>query len=114
MVKQKMSQESVDLVYLRSGGCCERCGASSSLRWSIHHRQARGMGGSKDVTANLPANLLLLCGSGTEGCHGHIESFRGQAYVDGFLVHKWETPADIPVKLVNGWRVLDNAGGSQQ
>lgn len=53
--------------------------------FSVHHRQPRGMGGSS-LDVNRASNLLLLCGSGTTGCHGMVESQRVLAYAHGWLV----------------------------
>ena len=51
---------------------CARCGKDVTyIQSSIQHRKARGMGGTNDPSINSPANLIVLCGSGTTGCHGH-------------------------------------------
>jgi hypothetical protein len=63
------------------------------------------MGGSRHAVINSPANLLLLCGSGTTGCHGWIESHRETAYALGLLVHRGGDPAATPVRTIHG-RVL--------
>jgi 5-methylcytosine-specific restriction protein A len=83
-----------DLVRARSGGLCELCGAAAGT--NIHHRRPRKMGGSRRPDTNLPQNLLHLCGSATEGCHGLIEGNRGHAYSNGWLVADRQDPADIP------------------
>lgn len=81
----------------REGHCCRRC-----LRYvpegtgSIHHRRARQAGGSTWPGINLASNLALICGSGTTGCHGYIESHRKEAYRMGWLVHSWDDPSTIP------------------
>lgn len=64
---------------------------------SIHHRRPRRIGGSSDPATNSPANLMLVCGSGTTGCHGRIESNRHNAIVLGYLLHAWDDPAKVPV-----------------
>jgi len=71
------------------------------------------MGGSKDPRINSPANLLFLCGSGTEGCHGWVESNRDSAYADGLLLHYGDNPSEIPVKLRHGTVFIDDEGGVQ-
>jgi hypothetical protein len=71
------------------------------------------MGGSKDPVTNSPANLILLCGSGTDGCHGWVESYRTIAYEEGLLVHRWDDPQEIPVTLRYGTVFLDAVGGVQ-
>lgn len=84
------------LVHERDEGRCQRCGAFIGSRpRSLHHRRARGMGGSR--LANTAANLILLCGTGTTGCHGWIESNRTKAEKLGFLVRQGHNPALIPV-----------------
>ena len=44
------------------------------------------------------ANLVTLCGSATTLCHGHVESYRVEATVEGYLVPMGRTPEE--------WRVL--------
>jgi 5-methylcytosine-specific restriction protein A len=92
-----------DIVWERAGGRCELCGGSLAgiQGFSRHHRLPRRMGGSSRPELNTPANLLLVCGSGTTGCHGRIESRRAQAYEDGLLLHEGADPAVEPVILAN-------------
>lgn len=66
-------------------------------RVSIHHRRPRGMGGTdREDTHTLP-NLMLLCGTGTIGCHGFIESHREIALARGILLPK-EGPGSVPAQ----------------
>lgn len=90
-----------DVVWIRAGGRCEVCGnpLAGVLGFSRHHRLPRRMGGSSRPELNTPANLILLCGSGTTGCHGRIESNREQAYAEGLLLHDGADPAAVPVLL---------------
>lgn len=60
-----------------------------------------------------PANLLLLCGSGTEGCHGWVEVNRTVGYADGLLLHRNDDPTKVPVVLHYGTVLLDDEGGAQ-
>ena len=108
-----IAKSTVEKIHERSQRRCERCGTDSSLRYSLHHRKPRGMGGSKDPAINNPSNLIFLCGSGTEGCHGWVESNRSIAYTDGLLVHRVDDPAEIPVVLRYGEVFLDEEGGVQ-
>lgn len=89
----------------RDGGRCARCGQMFGL-CSAHHRQPRGMGGSRAPLSF--ANLVLLCGSGTSmaGCHQHVESHRSAAYEDGWLVRRGTDPATVPLLLWDGRWVL--------
>lgn len=85
----------------RAGYCCEVCGLilHNGAGWiedhSFHHRRPRGAGGTREEIANTPANLLLLCGSGTTGCHGRIERERTTAYSYGWLVHQGTDPSTV-------------------
>jgi hypothetical protein len=57
------------------------------------------MGGSRAPWINNVTNLLLLCGSGTTGCHGRVESHRAEAYVAGWLLRSGEHPEQVPVLI---------------
>jgi len=49
------------------------------------------MGGSKWVLINHPVNLVVLCSS----CHAHVESYRTEAYEDGWLLRsQWGGATD--------------------
>jgi hypothetical protein len=79
---------------------CQRCGHLITGWFSRHHRNPRGMGGSKRNPHAL-VNLVLLCGSATSqgGCHEAVETAaRRQAYIDGWLVPDGINPADWPVR----------------
>lgn len=78
---------------------------------SVHHRRPRRMGGTTDPAVNTPANLAILCGSGTTGCHGEIESRRTDAYADGWLLHAGQDPVDVPVRLRGGPMIFLTADG---
>lgn len=113
MPRMRMPHETVYLVRARAQGRCERCGTADSLRWSFHHRIPRGMGGSKDPRLNLPSNILLLCGSGTEGCHGWVESHRNEAREQGLLLYRDDDASELPAELRYGSVFLDDVGGMQ-
>ena len=98
------------VILRRSGGRCEiavpnQClgrapvmmveqadGQEVPVAANVHHRRPRGQGGSND-----PANLLHLCGSGTTGCHGYIESNRTVARANGWLLEFGQDPRIVPV-----------------
>lgn len=93
----------------RAGYACDLC--ARPLGWfdghhftwstphSFHHRRPRAMGGTRRADSNEPQNLLLLCGTGTTGCHGRVEASRALAYAAGWLVHQNEDPATVPADL---------------
>lgn len=91
----------------RERQCCARCGKAIMVGGSRHHRQFRSRGGSDTV-----ANLVLLCGSGTTGCHGWVHANVKHARAAGFAVDSWESPEDVPVQhAIYGWVWLDQWGG---
>ena len=78
-------------VIARDLGACVRCGRhvahlARGIAWSIHHRRPRGAGGTVLAWVSAAANLIILCGSGTTGCHGWVESNRKDARAAGYLV----------------------------
>jgi hypothetical protein len=100
------------LVLERAEGLCERCGKKlDSFLYSLQHRRARGMGGSRRTNTNTPTNLGALCGSATTGCHGFVESHPRLAADEGWRVPQRKDPADVPVLSWRGWVYLDDEGG---
>lgn len=101
------------LVWERDGGACAWCGGPV---WegdhSLQHRRARGMGGTRRLDANSPANLVLVCGSATTKCHHDIESHPQEAARRGFRLRQGEDPARVPVLYAGRvWVVLGHEGG---
>lgn len=89
----------------RAGGACELCFRPDAN--NVHHRRPRGMGGSKLGWIDEPENLLFLCGSGTTGCHGFIESRRAASYQLGWLLRVGFVPAHVPYcDLTGQWWLL--------
>lgn len=84
----------------------------------MHHRLPRGMGGSNSKAGRArterASNLVVLCGSGTTGCHGWVEANRHAAYLSGWLVHREDDPATVWLIDLAGRRFrLDDRGGLQ-
>jgi hypothetical protein len=85
-----------EAVLARDDRCCQLCGVSLYGRdYSLQHRDARGMGGSK--LKNTMANLVALCGTATTGCHGHVESQPLESDRYGWSVPNGADPGDWPV-----------------
>lgn len=108
MRKTGPSEETRMIALTRSGFRCELCaGPMDSM--SLHHRSPRQMGGSKVPWINNPENLLAICGSGTTGCHGMVESNRSESYDTGRLVRTGFLPWEVPFMDVFGqWWFLND------
>jgi hypothetical protein len=91
----------------RSGGVCELCGCAPAS--NIHHRRARGMGGTRRAV-HTASWLLHLCGSGTTGCHGYIEAHPTISYGKGWKLRQHQTPSTAPVELAGKWVTLTDDG----
>lgn len=85
-----------EAVLERDGYACTRCGVAIQRPfYSLQHRDARGLGGSR--LRHTMDNLVTLCGSGTTKCHGHVESQRAESYALGWLVPNGAVPEEWPV-----------------
>lgn len=98
------------LVRTRDGHQCLMCGQSIVDRPSaIHHRIAKGMGGSAKL--ERVSNLVRLCGNGNaDGCHGKAHGNPRWARNHGWIVSRSLDPAEIPVDTHDGWVLLDDRG----
>lgn len=105
------------LVLTRDQGCCVRCGREVYdpdadrlyQMYSLQHRAPRGMGGTRSQVINSPVNLVTLCGSGTTGCHGWVESNREEARLYGWAVSRYQSPDVVPMlHAYRGWVTVDS------
>lgn len=70
------------------------------------------MGGTRRRESNGPANLVLVHGSGTTGCHGWIEAHPREAERRGFRLRQLADPEVVPVLYAGAvWVRLDGGGG---
>lgn len=74
----------------RAMHCCEVCGHHGAT--NAHHRVNQSQRGRDTL-----GNLMLLCGSGTTGCHGRITTNPKWARVCGYTVPSTFEPCDVPV-----------------
>ena len=98
-----------DLVDVRDGFRCVRCGISLAVSaGSRHHRMRRRDGG------HSVAQLILLCGSGTTGCHGYVHAYPANARANGWILPALRKPpldpCEVPVLYVDGWHLLTEEG----
>lgn len=97
-------------VMARADNACERCGVSIvNQPGSIHHRKTRGMGGNR--AANHPTNCVVLCGTGTTGCHGWVGANPNDAAATGWYVRQWDDPETVPLTNIYGHTFLLNGDG---
>ncbi len=74
---------------------CFKCGEVLRDSWpgySCHHRQLKSGGGSDTLE-----NRISLCGSGSMGCHGLVHARPRWARMAGFIVSRYDNPADVSV-----------------
>lgn len=103
-----------ETVINRAGQHCELCNRPISGPASVHHRRPRRMGGTRRADTNSPANLLLLCGSGTTGCHGWVESHRRDSLDAGVILYDRDNPTEHPFKdRLDRWWTLTDEGTKQ-
>ncbi|MDZ7886575.1 MAG: HNH endonuclease [Mycobacterium sp.] len=96
----------------RAHGCCEICGVWGAN--NAHHRRNQSQGGGHTLS-----NLMLLCGSGTTGCHGWVTEHPHESITQGWTVPSYvrDALADLSVQRFDralARRVpvlLDDAGG---
>lgn len=102
----------VTLVKQRDGLRCVRCGRYlMDFPASIHHRRLRS---HPFPGLHLPSNLICLCGTGTEYCHGWVHAHPQESYEMGWLVRGSSDlllPIQMPVLICDvGWKFLDDEG----
>jgi len=110
--KLKVEEEVRFTVLARAFYRCERCGGgATAFGFSVHHRLPRGMGGSKNANLHKSANLIVLCGSGVDGCHGWVESNRDEARAKGYLLYRIDNASEIPFIDIDeiAW-LIDDSG----
>ena len=103
--------------FARERGRCFRCRRSLRFEdraqsWSAHHRRPRGAGGTSNPAIGDISNCLILCGTGTTGCHGWVEQYRALAREYGYLVPQGiDTPAGTRVRRRDGsWWLMTTTG----
>lgn len=104
---RRIWQETRKDVLVRDEDVCVRCGAA--VAEEVHHRRARGSGGTSDpLTSFGMANLISLCSP----CHEHVTNHPEESYPLGLMCRRGTDFADHPVQDARrGWIRLDNAGG---
>lgn len=95
---------------------CQWCGKTVVIDWgrySLQHRRARGMGGSKLKDTGQPQNGVLVHGSATQGCHAEIETEPDKATERGFRIKQGQNPLTVPIVDADGRRWWFRADGTR-
>lgn len=101
------------VILARDEGTCVSCGLQvydvdtrvAFRDWSIQHRRARGMGGSRLPDTSQPQNGVVACGSATTGCHHRMESQPAWALANGYRVPHGVDPLTVPITH-HAWGVV--------
>lgn len=80
---------------------CVKCGKTLQEPVAVHHRKLRKHGGKDDIT-----NLIALCSPCHNIAPGSVHQNPRDSYENGWLVPSWAEPAEWPMTLPNGKRVL--------
>ena len=109
-------RDAYELATDRDNDTCQRCLRDCGMGvTSRDHRKGRGVGGLTTV-----ANLQVLGGTGTTGCHGWATTHPKEALEDGWAVPSWADPLVWPARrwyldnhnaLKVRWCLYDNKGG---
>lgn len=104
-----MKEFNRDALIERAENRCEVCYGGLGVM-SVHHRRPRSVGGTNVAWINQPPNLLVICGTGTSGCHGLIESYRSRSYEHGWLLHYGWLAEFTPFADLSGnwWLLVGN------
>lgn len=81
---------------------CEACGIwLGRYGGQVHHRDNRGMGGSKDPVINSIVNAALLCGNPVDlsTCHGKCTASDRRMNAEGWWLKEGQDPAQTSVLL---------------
>jgi hypothetical protein len=79
---------------------CVMCGRVLSAGWpgySCHHRQTRAVG------PDTLDNRIMLCGSGTTGCHGYVHGHPAESRDNGWIVSRHLATELIQEMPVTHW-----------
>lgn len=89
------------IIYLRSGGRCERCGTGLNIHnMEAHHRRTRSIG------PDCPCNALALCSLCHHGPEVHAGPFRARKLGTIISRHYEGRPENVPVDVHGRGTVL--------
>lgn len=106
MARGEFTEKTRNLIRKRADHRCEICGMRMAYG-PIHHRQPRGMGGTRSLEKALCSNGVYIHNT----CHLTVESDRSRAILMGWLVPMGYQPESKEIKLWDGWFLLTADGG---
>ena len=106
MTRGKMNKKQFQN-YLDRDVACPHCGTTGP-ELIPQHRANRGMGGSK--LRDRPSNIIVFCSYGN-GLMESSSGFAALARTLGWKLMAHEDPLTTPVRLWDGWNVLDDNFG---
>ena len=95
-----MDKRIAEAVLNRAGNYCEKCG-NSGYDFALHHRRLKSQGG-KDEVCNLMAVHHKCHNMGTDAIHMNP----AKSIEMGWIVPSWAQPAEYPLHLSDGSKVL--------
>lgn len=100
-----MDKKIAEMVLNRAGNYCEACGGAGD-NFALHHRRLKSQGG-KDEVCNLIAVHHKCHNMSTQAIHMQP----AKSIEMGWIVPSWAQPAEYPLHLPDGSKVLlDNEG----
>lgn len=91
---RKFPQKVRDLVWMRCGGYCEKCGQPlQEFNWHWHHRLLKSQSGKDTVTNGIAVHWE---------CHSKIHANPKEAYEYGWMVPMGNNPVEWLLHLPNG------------
>ncbi|MDD7930109.1 hypothetical protein [Microbacterium thalli] len=121
----EFSPVQVQAMFQREGGACFYCrrplawehrAAPFAGGWSAHHRIDRGNGGRGKKATVTCADGLILCGTGTTGCHGAVSHDKTRAIELGLSIPRLARgpefdPLNVAATRKDGTKVVLTADG---
>lgn len=112
-MSQTVPQLTRAAVLERSQFRCERCGVRKMQGLHMSHRIPRGSGGAKGARGkphSRLSNVNALCSK----CHlSFVEANPTLAYDEGWKVRRGTDPMSVPIRMWEGWFIIDDTGARQ-
>lgn len=84
--------------------------AEACMRLAVPGIIGNSVANARGVEKHQVQNLILLCGSGTTGCHGFVHMHPTIAYENGWCVKSFQDQLEVPVRTWHGLVYLTTDG----